>query len=155
MTEKHSHLLLFKLTLISALVSAIPMPEMIHSAEPFWMLMFFTYWLIYTKTKAAYSIALVLGLLLDLLQGNVFGHNALALIISAFFIINIKKSFYVSNLSTQQVYIFVASLIYLLVTISVHWIIQGLDFSYLIFLTPLTGAILWPVLRFFLDKLKH
>ena len=148
-------ILLFKLTLISALLSVISLPEMIQSAAPFWVLIFFIYWLIYVETKAVYSFALLLGLLLDLLHGNVFGQNALALIGSTVFIINVKKSFYVSNLSTQQVYVFVASLIYLLITIGVHLMIQGFDFSYLVFLAPITGAILWPIVHFLLIKIKH
>ena len=155
MIRHHPQLLLFKLTLISALLSAVSLPEMIQSAAPFWMLILFTYWLIYAETKAVYSFALLLGLVLDLLHGNVFGQNALALIGSTVFILNVKKSFYVSNLSTQQVYVFVASLIYLVITIGVHWIIQGFDFSYLILLAPLTGAILWPIVHFLLAKLKH
>jgi len=155
MIQQRPQILLFKLTLISALISAISLPEMIQSAAPFWMLICFTYWLIYAETKAVYTFALLLGLLLDLLHGNVFGQNALALIGSTVFILNVKKSFYVSNLSTQQVYVFFASLIYLLITIGVHWTTQGFDFSYLIFLTPLTGAILWPIMHFLLTKLKR
>ncbi|MGE4570509.1 MAG: rod shape-determining protein MreD [Gammaproteobacteria bacterium] len=155
MIKQRPQLLLFKLALISALLSAVSLPEMIQSAAPFWMLIFFTYWLIYTETKAVYSFALLLGLLLDLLHGNVFGQNALALIGSTVFILSVKKSFYVSNLSTQQVYVFVASLIYLVITIGLHWIVQDFDFSYLIFLAPLTGAILWPIVHFLLAKLQH
>lgn len=155
MIRQRPQVLLFKLALISALLSAVSLPDMIHSAAPFWMLIFFTYWLIYAETKAVYTLALLLGLLLDLLHGNVFGQNALALIGSTVFILNVKKSFYVSNLSTQQVYVFVASIIYLCITIGVHWIIQGFDFSYLIFLAPLTGAILWPIVHFLLAKLKR
>ncbi|HIF89242.1 MAG TPA: rod shape-determining protein MreD [Candidatus Thioglobus sp.] len=155
MNRQRPQILLFKLTLISALLSAVALPEMIQNAAPFWMLIFFTYWLIYAEAKAVYTLALMLGLLLDLLHGNVFGQNALALIASTVFILNVKKSFYVSNLSTQQVYVFVASLIYLLTTIGVHWIIQGFDFSYLTLLAPLTGAILWPIVHFLLAKLKR
>jgi len=155
MIRQRPQILLFKLTLISALLSAVSLPDMVQSAAPFWILIFFTYWLIYAETKAVYTFALLLGLLLDLLHGNVFGQNALALIGSTVFILNVKKSFYVSNLSTQQVYVFVASIIYLCITICVHWILQGFDFSYWAFLAPLTGAILWPIVHFLLAKLKR
>jgi len=79
----------------------------------------------------------------------------LALVISSAFIINVKKSFYVSNLTTQQVYIFFASLIYLIALTLIHVAIQGFDFNWLIILSPFTGAIIWPVVRLFLAKLKH
>lgn len=155
MIRQRPLILLFKLTLISTFLSVISLPEMIQSAAPYWVMIFFIYWLIYVETKAVYSFALLLGLLLDLLHGNVFGQNAIALIGSAIFIVNVKKSFYVSNLSTQQVYIFIASLIYLIITIGVHLMIQGFDFSYLVFLAPITGAILWPIVHFLLAKIKH
>jgi len=77
------------------------------------------------------------------------------LIISSAFIFNVKKSFYVSNFTTQQVYIFVASIIYLIALILTHIAIQGFDFSWLIILSPFTGAIIWPLVRLLLAKLKH
>ncbi len=155
MIKQQPRLLLFQLVVIASLLSAISLPDIIQNTVPFWMLIFFTYWLIHAETKAVYTFALLLGLLLDLIHGDVFGQNALALIGGSFFIQSVKKSFYVSNLSTQQVYVFVASVIYLFITISVHWIIQGFDFSLLLFLAPFTGAILWPIVSFFLGKLKR
>ena len=155
MTKNSSLLLLTKITIIALIVGAIALPSVLEIVSPFWMLIFFIYWIIYTDTKVLYLFALILGLLTDILQGSILGQNALALLISSAFIFNVKKSFYVSNLTTQQVYIFIASLIYLIVLILTHISIQGFDFSWLILLSPLTGSIIWPVIRLFLAKLKH
>ena len=155
MTKNNSLLLLTKITIIALVVGAISLPSLLEIASPFWMLIFFIYWIIYTDTKALYLFALILGLLTDILQGSILGQNALALLISSTFIFNVKKSFYVSNLTTQQVYVFFASLIYLIALISTHLAIQGFDFSWLIILSPFTGAIIWPLVRLFLAKLKH
>ena len=155
MTKNNSFLLLTKITIIALIVGAILLPSILELVSPFWMLIFFIYWIIYTDTKAVYLFALILGLLADILQGSILGQNALALLISSAFIFNVKKSFYVSNLTTQQVYIFIASLIYLTALILTHLAIQGLDFSWLIILSPFTSAIIWPLIRLFLAKLKH
>ena len=155
MTKKNSLLLLTKITIIALIFGAISLPSILEIASPFWMLIFFIYWIIYTDTKALYLFALILGLLTDILQGSILGQNALALLISSAFIFNVKKSFYVSNLTTQQVYVFFASLIYLIALIATHIAIQGFDFSWLIILSPLTGSIIWPAVRLFLAKLKH
>ena len=155
MTKKNSLLLLTKITIIALIVGAISLPSILEIVSPFWMLIFFIYWIIYTDTKSIYLLALIVGLLTDILQGSILGQNALALLISSAFIFNVKKSFYVSNLTTQQVYIFIASLIYLIVLILTHISIQGFDFNWMILLSPLTGAIIWPVVRPFLAKLKH
>ena len=155
MTKNNSLLLLTKITIIALIIGAISLPSVLEIASPFWMLIFFIYWIIYTDTKALYLFALILGLLTDILQGSILGQNALALLISSAFIFNVKKSFYVSNLTTQQVYVFFASLIYLIALILTHIVIQGFDFSWLILLSPFTGAIIWPLVRLFLAKLKH
>jgi len=155
MTKKNSLLLLTKITIIALIIGAISLPSILETISPFWMLIFFIYWIIYTDTKTLYLFALILGLLTDILQGSILGQNALALLISSAFIFNVKKSFYVSNLTTQQVYVFFASLIYLIALILTHLAIQGFDFSWFIILSPFTGAIIWPLVRLFLAKLKH
>ena len=155
MTNNNSLLLLTKLTIIALIVGAISLPSVLEIVSPFWMLIFFIYWIIYTNTKALYLFALILGLLTDILQGGILGQNALALLISSAFIFNVKKSFYVSNLTTQQVYVFIASLIYLIALTLTHIAIQGFNFSWLILLSPFTGSIIWPFVRLLLAKLKH
>ena len=155
MTKNNSLLLLTKITIIALIIGAISLPSILETISPFWMLIFFIYWIIYTDIKSLYLFALILGLLTDILQGSILGQNALALLISSAFIFNVKKSFYVSNLTTQQVYVFFASLIYLIALILTHLAIQGFDFSWLIILSPFTGSIIWPLVRLFLAKLKH
>ena len=155
MTKNSSLLLLTKITIIALIVGAIALPSVLEIVSPFWMLIFFIYWIIYSDTKALYLYALILGLLTDILQGSILGQNALALLISSTLIFNVKKSFYVSNLTTQQVYVFFASLIYLISLILTHLVTQGFDFSWLIILSPFTCSIIWPLVRLSLAKLKH
>lgn len=147
--------LLFKITLLAFIVGAISLPSIIELISPFWLLLAFIYWLIYSGNNKIYSSAFVLGILLDVLQGGILGQNALALIISSAFILKVKKSFFVSNLTTQQVYVFCSSLIYLIIFLITHILVQGLEIQWLVISAPLTGAFFWPVIRFLLAKLKH
>jgi len=155
MINQSQIILLIKITFIAFIVGAIALPSMIEMISPFWLLLFFIYWLIYSDSNVIYSSAFVLGILLDVFQGGILGQNALALVISSAFILSVKKSFFVSNLTTQQVYVFIASLMYLIVFLITHITVQGLQLQWLIIFTPFTGAILWPVIRFSLAKLKH
>ena len=155
MTKNNSFLLLTKITIIALIIGAISLPPILEIVSPFWMLIFFIYWIIYTDTKVLYLFALILGLFTDILQGSILGQNALALLISSAFIFSVKKSFYVSNLTTQQVYVFTASLIYLVALTLTHIATQGFDLNWLIIFSPFTGSIIWPVFRLFLAKLKH
>jgi len=154
--NKQTHpLLLVKIVIIAFIIGAISLPSFLELASPFWLLLFFTYWLIYTDSKKIITSALILGLLLDILQGGILGQNALSLVLSSAFILNEKRSFFISNLSTQQVYIFFGSVIYLIVFLLVHQLAQGLNFEWLILLSPFTGAIFWPLIRSLLVKLKQ
>ena len=155
MTNQNPMLLLSKISIFALIIGAISLPLVIELSSPLWMLVCFVYWLIYTDGKWIYLSALILGLLMDVLQGGILGQNALALVISSAFIFNVKKSFFVSNLTTQQVYIFLGSLIYLITFLLTHILVQGFDFSWLILISPFSSAIMWPVIRFLLAKLKH
>ena len=155
MINQSQFILLLKITVLAFIVGAIALPSLIEMVSPFWLLLFFIYWLIYSDSNGIYSSAFVLGILLDVFQGGILGQNALALVISSAFILNVKKSFFVSNLTTQQVYVFIASLIYLIVFLITHISVQGLQIQWLVLFVPFTGAILWPVVRFLLAKLKQ
>lgn len=155
MTNQNPMLLLSKISIFALIIGAISLPLVIELSSPLWMLVCFVYWVIYTDGKWIYLSALILGLLMDVLQGGILGQNALSLVISSAFIFNVKKSFFVSNLTTQQVYIFVGSLIYLITFLLIHILVQGFDFSWLILISPFSSAIIWPVIRFLLAKLKH
>jgi len=155
MTNQNPILLLSKISIFALIIGAISLPLVIELSSPLWMLVCFVYWVIYTDGKWIYISALILGLLMDVLQGGILGQNALSLVISSAFIFNVKKSFFVSNLTTQQVYIFLGSLIYLITFLLIHILVQGFDFSWLILISPFSSAIMWPVIRFLLAKLKH
>ena len=155
MINQSQFILLLKITVLAFIVGAIALPSLIEMVSPFWLLLFFIYWLIYSDSNGIYSSAFVLGILLDVFQGGILGQNALALVISSAFILSVKKSFFVSNLTTQQVYVFIASLIYLIVFLITHISVQGLQIQWLVVFVPFTGAILWPVVRFLLAKLKQ
>jgi len=155
MTNQNPILLLSKISIFALIIGAISLPLVIELSSPLWMLVCFVYWVIYTDGKWIYLSALILGLLMDVLQGGILGQNALSLVISSAFIFNVKKSFFVSNLTTQQVYIFLGSLIYLITFLLIHILVQGFDFSWLILISPFSSAIIWPFIRFLLAKLKH
>lgn len=155
MMTQRPYIFLAKITVLALIFSAIPLPQILLEISPFWALLLFTYWLIYFPAQGGFFLALLLGVLIDLLQGDILGQNALALIVSSAFILNVKQSFFVSNLSTQQVYVFTASSIYLGLFLLVHTLIQGFNFSYYLLLAPLSAALFWPLVKLILSKFKH
>lgn len=130
------------------------MPDAIKNFEPFWSLLFFSYWLLYVDDHASYRYALILGFFIDILQFNILGQSALALVLSTFIILNFKKSFHISNKFSKQIYILLVAIIYLLMMMLVNFINTGYDFNYLIIFSPLTTAIFWPIVYFFMKSIN-
>ncbi|WP_416686433.1 rod shape-determining protein MreD [Candidatus Pseudothioglobus sp. Uisw_041] len=155
MTNSNHFFLLVKISIIAFITGAISLPSFLELASPFWLLPFFSYWVIYSNGKNIFASAFILGILFDIIEGGTLGQNAVALVLSSAFILNVKKSFFVSNLTTQQVYIFLGSIIYLIIFLLVQQLTQGLNFEWLILLSPFTSAILWPLIRYLLAKLKQ
>jgi rod shape-determining protein MreD len=155
MTNSNHLFLLVKISIIAFITGAISLPSFLELASPFWLLPFFSYWVIYSNGKNIFASAFILGILLDIIEGGTLGQNSAALVLSSAFILNVKKSFFVSNLTTQQVYIFLGSIIYLIIFLLVHQLTHGLNFEWLILLSPFTSAILWPLIRYLLAKLKQ
>tara|TARA_B100000767_G_scaffold216933_1_gene204554 strand:- start:44 stop:511 length:468 start_codon:yes stop_codon:yes gene_type:complete len=155
MTNSNHFFLLVKISIIAFIIGAISLPSFLELASPIWLLAFFSYWLIYSDGKNIFTSAFILGILLDIIEGGILGQNALALVLSSAYILHVEKSFLVSNLTTQQVYIFLGSIIYLIIFVLVLQLTQDLNFEWMILLSPFTSAILWPLIRTLLAKLKQ
>jgi rod shape-determining protein MreD len=154
MNAQRPYIFLIKITFFTLILSTIPLNEVLLGTSAFWLLLFYIYWLAYFSTKATFFIALILGVLIDILHGDILGQNALALILSSLFISNVKQSFFVSNLSTQQIYVFISSSIYLLFFLLTSILTQDFVLNYYVFLAPFTSALIWPIVRFLLSKCK-
>ena len=155
MTNSNHFFLLVKISIIAFITGAISLPFSLELASPFWLLPFFSYWVIYSNGKNIFASAFILGILLDIIEGGTLGQNAVALVLSSAFVLNVKKSFFVSNITTQQVYIFISTLIYLITFLLIHSLVNGLNIKWLILLSPFTSALLWPLIRLLLAKLKQ
>ena len=154
MNTQRPYIFLIKITFFALILSTLPLNEVLLDASAFWLLLFYIYWLAYFSTKATFFIALILGVLIDILHGDILGQNALALILSSLFISSVKQSFFVSNLSTQQIYVFISSSIYLLFFLLTSILTQDFVLNYYVFLAPFTSALVWPIVRFLLSKCK-
>lgn len=156
MSSRKPYIYFIKTALLVLIISTLPLPLIALEVSPFWMLLLFVYWITRFTVYGVFFLALFLGLLIDILYGDVLGKNALALILSSAFIVNVKQSFSASNLSTQQVYVFIASVIYLATLLLVHsLLIQELRFSYYLLLAPFSSALIWSMVQLLLEKSKH
>jgi len=84
----------FAASLLAALcLSALPLPAAIAPAWPMWVALVLIYWCIALPEQVGVWTAWLLGLVLDVYEGALFGQNALALALTAFVLQHVYRNF--------------------------------------------------------------
>ena len=155
MTNKYrSYLFLMKSTLTALLLTVIP-TGIFSPMMPFWILLTYVHFMVRFDIRNPAILALPVGIMIDVANGDILGQNALSLILSSLFIFKVKQSFFFSNTTTQQIYLLLAAMIYLLTLYTIQSIsIKTFDVNWLILLSIPTTSIFWPAIRYILRRYK-
>ncbi|SDO57811.1 rod shape-determining protein MreD [Halomonas shengliensis] len=130
--------------LLALCLQVMPLAEGWQLWRPDWLGLMLVYWCMKTPYRVGVFHGFVLGLLLDLIEGAVLGHNALLLSLLAFLCALVYPRFRAYSLVQQALMVLV-----LLgsVQLADQWLrtLVGSFSIHLAFLTPsLIGALLWP-----------
>lgn len=71
--------------LLAFMLSAFPLPAVMQWGWPEWVPLVCIYWVIALPHRFNLGLAFIVGLMLDLLQHNFLGMNALAMVVTIFF----------------------------------------------------------------------
>jgi rod shape-determining protein MreD len=141
--------------LIALMLSVMPLPDNLQWWRPEWVLLILLYWIVAFPDRIGIGTAWVVGLLLDVLEGNLLGMNAFSLTVVA----------YVAQLSYQRIQMFAwpqqVLTVFFLVALNQligHWIkgVLGVSVQTLMFLLPaIVSALLWPWVFVILRGIKR
>jgi len=141
--------------LVAAVLAVLPLQRDLAWWRPEWLTLVLLYWTIALPHRVGMFTALVVGLLVDVLEGAPMGQNMLALGV----VISIARLMYrrlrVFTLPQQALIVFFLTGLQQLI---VQWLqsLQGAGASSFLFLLPaLSSAFLWPPLLLLLRKLRR
>jgi rod shape-determining protein MreD len=144
------------LTFVVAYVLAVmPLPLWLQWARPEWVALTLIYWCIALPQRVGIAVGLVLGVILDVLEGSVLGQNAFALVVVALLSQILYQRLRVYSLAQQ------AGVVFILVGINqliCQWVqnIEGVSALPRLFLLPaVTSALLWPVILLSLRSVRR
>mgnify|MGYP006142217335 CR=1 FL=1 len=147
---------LIGLTFLAAfLLAVIAFPPWLLWARPEWLALVLIYWTIALPHRVGMFTGLIVGVLLDSLEGAVFGQNAFSLMVVALLSLVLYQRLRVFNVLQQ------AGTIFILVGINqliCQWVqnLQGRGSDSLLFLLPaFTSALMWPVVLLVLRSLRR
>lgn len=140
--------------LITFVLMVYPLPMEWRWLRPELVALLAVYWVLTYPLQLGVGMAFIVGLLQDLIQGSVLGQHALALVVAV----------YLCQLSAQRLrtYGMVQQMMWVFALILLHeaflyWVslLAGREAKMAYFWVPaLLSALLWPVLRSGLDRLR-
>ena len=141
--------------LLALVLAVLPLPQWLLWARPEWLALCLIYWTIALPHRVGILTALVLGVVMDVLEGAVLGQNAFALVVIAVLALLLYQRVRVFSLPQQAGVVFVLVGIHQLIC---QWVqnLEGAGATTLLFLLPaVTSALLWPVVLHFLRALRR
>lgn len=137
------------------LLSILPLPGWLQWGRPEWVAMVLIHWIIVMPERVGITIAWVVGLVLDVLEGTALGQNAFALSVMAYVVLLLYQRVRMFSLWQQAGVVFVLVGLNQLIG---NWVqtLQGSQSPNLLFLLPaIASALLWPVVSVTLRTLRH
>ena len=132
-------------TFFVAFVLAIfPLAKYLDYVRPEWVAMTLIFWVLASPGRVGIFMGLLMGLLLDVLHGQVLGLNALALSVLAYLCMLLNSRMRLYNTVQQSCLVFVLIGLYLLVSYWTESIVMGQGNIALLW-PSLGSAVIWPI----------
>lgn len=129
---------------IAVVLTILPLPDWAAWARPLWVLMVLIYWVLALDSRVGVGVAWLMGILLDILGGTLFGEHALAMVVVIYIVAKLQRQIRIAPLMQQALLIFILSTIYLSIIYLCLGLTNRLPSSFLYWLPVFITALLWP-----------
>ena len=140
--------------LASFVLQLAPLPALLLPFKPYWLALVLIYWMIEVPERVPLGLCFALGLVADLLGGEVLGEQALRLCILCFIVLRFRSRLRFFPMWQQTLAVFALMLNDRIVYLMVHAIAgdppPGPDFWF----APVAAMLAWPWLFLLLDDLR-
>lgn len=129
---------------LALVLAVLPLPMWLLWGRPEWVALVLIYWSLALPHRVGIATALLVGVLLDVLEGAVMGQNAFALVVVALLSLTLYQRLRVFSLLQQAAVVFVLVGIHQMIC---QWVqnLQGTGATSLLFMLPaFSSALLWP-----------
>lgn len=129
---------------VAFVLAVFPMPRLVDYIRPEWVAMTLVFWVLVSPSKAGVFLGFSIGLLLDVLHGQLLGLNAFAMSVLAYLVMLLQSRMRLYNPLQQGFLVFVLIGLYLLITYWTESLMGGQANTALLW--PSVGsALLWPL----------
>ena len=133
----------------------LPLPSSVSELRPAWVALIMIYWVMALPHNVSVGYAWIVGLFLDVLQGSLLGSHALALTIIAYIVAKFHLRLRLFPLTQQTLLVFLLLVGYQVLLYWPEALIHRAPNSWLYWLSPLVGMVLWPWVYFTLRNVRR
>ena len=141
--------------IVAIMLTGLPLPDWAVNWRPAWVAIVLIYWCMAVPDRVGVFVGWFLGLLLDVQQSTVLGHNALGLALLAFITIKSYQRMRVYPLSQQAVLICFYLLLYELIMLFVSGYLGTSTRDWTYWMPAFTSMLLWPWLFIILRDVRR
>ena len=154
-TNQHGGRIIFISFIIALMLTAMPLPDWAINWRPAWVAMVLIYWCMAIPHRVGIGIGWMLGILLDVLQGTLFGQNAIGLAVLAYFTLKSHQRIRMFPLIQQAFLVCLMVLVYLIISLWIRGIMGVPPKSWTFWMPAFTSLVLWPWLFIILRDIRR
>lgn len=132
--------------LVALLIGMLPKPAGLLPFMPDILALVLIHWVIYQPERGGMTLAWILGLLVDVSHGSLFGQHAMVYMVVAFLTIQLRRRLLMFNLWQQALQLIPIFLASDGLNIVLHLFAGNAFVGWSFFLGSLTSALLWPLI---------
>ena len=141
--------------LLALFLEIMPLPEWTQSLRPNWLLVILSYWTLALPQRYGVFTACGLGIFLDILLGATIGARGLVLSVIIYLIVLNYQRLRNFPMWQQACVTGMASLFYQLSLYWIQYILTGIPFQPMLFLSVLSTFIIWPWAHWLLRRVRR
>lgn len=141
--------------LIAILLEIMPLPQWADWLRPEWLLVVLIFWLSSMPQRIGVGVAFIMGLIMDILQGNLLGENALLFVLLAYMLLKFYPRMRLFPVTQQVLMILIITFIYKALKFSIQAFLGQYPGTLLYWLPAITTAVVWPWLHAVLRKYQQ
>lgn len=155
MSRQRSHLLLYVGSLIAAyLLQLMPLPQSIAPFKPYWLALVLLFWALEEPENVGLGTAFMLGLIGDLIHGEILGEQALRLAVMVFIVLRFRARLRFFPMWQQALAVLSLLINDRIVLLMVRTFAGDPLPAPTFWFAPLAGMLVWPWLFLLFDDLR-
>jgi rod shape-determining protein MreD len=139
----NSHRMVYISLLLALILQLLPWSGVWVQIKPDFVLLVLLYWMLRAPHLCNIGTAWSAGLMIDLINGDLFGQNALAYVLTAFIAVIYQKRLILFTVLQQSGYVFLLLFINQLTLLMLKLFMDSKQFSFLYFVSCLSSILLW------------